>query len=161
MKERFKCIHQFPSGGTSSDNGNPFQAVNWKELISSLGSRASNTIAYHPEQNGLVERANRTIKEILKSIVLEQQLGSSEDIMNMCPRSELNECESLCIEFAAFCVRRCWILHSLCIELASFCVRRFRILHSLCIQLAAFRACRKVSIFSRPTCYSPYYFRLV
>ena len=68
-----------------ADNGSPFQAINWKELISSLGSRASNTIAYHPEQNGLVERANRTIKEILKSIVHELQLESPADIMNMCP----------------------------------------------------------------------------
>ena len=42
-------------------------------------------MAHHPEQNGLVERTNQTLKNILRSMVHELQLQSSPEIMNLCP----------------------------------------------------------------------------
>ena len=51
----------------TSDRGAQFTSGIWDALCSKLGVKHSTTTAYHPQSNGLVERAHRQLKEALKS----------------------------------------------------------------------------------------------
>ena len=50
-----------------TDRGAQFTGALWRELMSSLGIKASTTTAYHPQANGLVERMHRQLKAALKA----------------------------------------------------------------------------------------------
>ncbi len=61
-----------------SDNGAEFRNKVLAEICSQFGIRQTFTMAYHPASNGLVERSNRKILEILRPIVADH-LGKRED----------------------------------------------------------------------------------
>lgn len=52
-------------GDLTSDRGRQFTSNLWKQLNRLLGIQASNTTAYHPQANGLVERMHRQLKASL------------------------------------------------------------------------------------------------
>ena len=54
-------------GDLTSDRGAQFTSHLWSELNRLLGISASNTTAYHPQANGLVERLHRQLKSSLKA----------------------------------------------------------------------------------------------
>ena len=49
----------------TTDRGSQFGSAIWKQLTSTWGISTSQTTAYHPEANGLVERFHRRLKESL------------------------------------------------------------------------------------------------
>ena len=51
----------------TSDRGPQFTSELWTKLNRLLGISASNTTAYHPQANGLVERMHRQLKASLKA----------------------------------------------------------------------------------------------
>ncbi len=54
-----------------SDNGTEFRNEVVSEICSQFGIKQSFTAAHNPASNGLVERANRKIVEVLRPIVKE------------------------------------------------------------------------------------------
>ncbi|XP_072178202.1 uncharacterized protein [Diadema setosum] len=54
-----------------SDQGSNFMSLLMKQLCSSLGIKQIRTSPYHPQANGLVERFNATLKDMLKPYTLE------------------------------------------------------------------------------------------
>ncbi len=61
-----------------SDNGAEFRNKVLAEICCQFGIKQTFTVAYHPASNGLVERSNRKILEILRPIVA-GHLGTWED----------------------------------------------------------------------------------
>ena len=51
-----------------SDRGRNFESYLFKRVLAVLGVNKLRTTAYHPECNGIIERAHRTIKESLRSL---------------------------------------------------------------------------------------------
>jgi transposase InsO family protein len=51
----------------TTDRGTQFSSVLWSLLCQRLGIRHVMTTSYHPQSNGLVERAHRQVKEALKA----------------------------------------------------------------------------------------------
>jgi hypothetical protein len=51
----------------TSDRGAQFSSASWASFCKRLGVRHIMTTAYHPQANGLVERAHRQLKEALKA----------------------------------------------------------------------------------------------
>ena len=51
-----------------TDQGREFQAVQFKDYMQSLGVELRRTTPYHPQTNGRIERAHRTIKQILRKL---------------------------------------------------------------------------------------------
>eukprot|EP00794_Sanderia_malayensis_P015652 gene15652-biopygen13346 len=54
-----------------SDQGKNFDSTLMHEIYDILGIKKSQTTAYHPQGDGLVERQNRTLQEIISSFVSE------------------------------------------------------------------------------------------
>lgn len=52
-----------------SDRGTPFLSGLVEELMKLMGTRHTPTTAYHPQCNGLTERLNKTLKNIIKKFV--------------------------------------------------------------------------------------------
>ena len=51
----------------TSDQGRQFMSELWRNLCSQLGIEQLNTTAYHPQSNGMVERAHLQLKNALKA----------------------------------------------------------------------------------------------
>ena len=62
--EEIVCRHGVP-GQLLSDRGAAFLSRLLKEICSLLGVKKINTTAYHPQTNGLTERFNRTLTDML------------------------------------------------------------------------------------------------
>ncbi len=56
-----------------TDQGRNFESAVFKEIIDILGIKKTRTTPYHPQSDGLVERMNRTLKDILSTLVNERQ----------------------------------------------------------------------------------------
>jgi transposase InsO family protein len=54
-------------GRITSDQGRQFTSGVWQRLCDRLGTTHIRTTAYHPQANGMVERAHRSLKEALKA----------------------------------------------------------------------------------------------
>jgi transposase InsO family protein len=52
-----------------SDRGGEFLAVAFKEICEEAGIRRQLTAPFTPQQNGVVERRNRTVMEMARSIM--------------------------------------------------------------------------------------------
>ena len=55
------------------DQGGEWNSLLWKELHRYTGIKATNTTPYHPMSNGMVERLNRTLINMLKAIPEKQK----------------------------------------------------------------------------------------
>ena len=60
-------LHGFPSK-IISDRDPRFTSEMWREIMNELKIKVSHTSAFHPQSNGLAERSNRTIIQILRTI---------------------------------------------------------------------------------------------
>ncbi len=54
-----------------SDQGRNFESALFAELCQLLGSEKTRTVPYRPQSDGLVERFNRTLQQMLKTLVSE------------------------------------------------------------------------------------------
>jgi hypothetical protein len=57
-----------------SDRGTQFTSLFWKSLFGWFKTKLAFSSAYHPEFDGLTERANQTIEEMLRAFTLEEQM---------------------------------------------------------------------------------------
>ena len=60
------------------DNGPQFNNEDLKQVCSSLGTNKKFSTIYHPETNGMVERMNRTLKEMVRKCVNTNQKNWDE-----------------------------------------------------------------------------------
>jgi len=51
----------------TSDQGAQFTSALWARLCDVIGTQHNTTTAYHPQSNGMVERAHRRLKDALKA----------------------------------------------------------------------------------------------
>jgi transposase InsO family protein len=58
-----------------SDRGGEFMSSDFKEFCNKHGIKREYTILGTPTQNGVVERQNRTVKQMAKSMINENNIG--------------------------------------------------------------------------------------
>ena len=68
-----------------ADNGPPFGSTYWGDVLEFLGTRRGHTTVYRPETNGLVERMNRTVKDLLRTVAADLNLKGPDDIRKALP----------------------------------------------------------------------------
>ena len=51
-----------------TDRGIQFESFLWMEFLQQLGSRVALAITHHPQSNGLIERANRTLISMIRRV---------------------------------------------------------------------------------------------
>ncbi len=82
-----------------SDNGGEFVSKKFDAFIVECGIQQQTSVPYSPQQNGVVERANRTIMECARSMILAQglepkfwgeMLNTMVYIKNRCPTKALD-----------------------------------------------------------------------
>ena len=56
-----------------SDRDTKFTSIFWKELHGLMGSKLLMSTAFHPQTDGTTERANRSIAQILQTVVANDQ----------------------------------------------------------------------------------------
>ncbi|ROT77256.1 hypothetical protein C7M84_004113 [Penaeus vannamei] len=57
-----------PPGHLYTDNVLEFSSDEWHSLLEALQVQHSFSVAYHPQSNGVVERTNRTVKDIFAAL---------------------------------------------------------------------------------------------
>ena len=57
-----------------TDNGTEFVSKKFKEILSTAGIQHQLTVPYSPQQNGVVERKNRTVIEMTRCLLFEKQI---------------------------------------------------------------------------------------
>ena len=65
-------LHGIPES-IVSDRDTIFTSIFWKELHRLMGSKLLISTAFHPQMNGATERANRSIAQILHTVVANDQ----------------------------------------------------------------------------------------
>lgn len=79
--KEFKALVENMSGKRiktlRSDNRGEYISDSFKDFCSSVGIKREFTIPYNPQQNGVVERKNRTIVEAAKAMMHDQNLHTS------------------------------------------------------------------------------------
>ena len=55
-----------------TDRGTQFESVLWEEVVTQLGSRVAMATTHHPQTNGLTERANRTLLQMIRRVCVGQ-----------------------------------------------------------------------------------------
>ena len=76
-------LHGIPES-IVSDRDTRFTSIFWKELHRLMGSKLLMSTAFHPQTDGITERANRSIAQILRSVVSNDQ----KDWSSKCPLVE-------------------------------------------------------------------------
>jgi len=84
LDANFFCHYGIPHK-IISDNGPPFSSHYWEDVLSLLGPRRGYSTAYRPETNGLVERMNRTVKGLLRSMLVDLQISGPEEMRKLIP----------------------------------------------------------------------------
>ena len=77
-----------------SDNGKEFRNAFLKEICKLFSIKQTFTVTYHPASNGLVERANRKILEILRPVVSSLQDNWEDCLPHVAASSNGSNCES-------------------------------------------------------------------
>ncbi len=62
-----------PSGDTDTDQGTPFMSRLMADLCRLLNVKQLRTTVYHPQTDGLVERFNQTLKQMLRHVAAEDK----------------------------------------------------------------------------------------
>jgi IS30 family transposase len=57
------------------DNGKQFDNQDFKEFCDSIGTKVVFAVVYHPQSNGVVERANDKISSAIKKRLLDDKKG--------------------------------------------------------------------------------------
>jgi len=70
------CFHGVPKNIVSK-RGTQFTSHFWQKLHESLGTKLNFGYAYHPQTDGLTERTNQILEDMLRSCAL--QYGTSWD----------------------------------------------------------------------------------
>jgi transposase InsO family protein len=60
-----------------SDNGGEFESHNFEDFCKEVGIKRQLIVPYNPQQNGVVERKNKTICEVAKVMMCDQDLPTS------------------------------------------------------------------------------------
>jgi transposase InsO family protein len=60
-----------------TDNGGEFESLQFEDFCKSAGIKRQLIVPYNPQQNGVVERKNRTICEAAKAMMFNQDLPNS------------------------------------------------------------------------------------
>ncbi len=76
-----------------SDNGAEFCNTLLEEICRQFNIKQTFTVTYHPSSNGVVERANRKILDVLLPIV-GRLVGTWEDLVSHVATSISSVCES-------------------------------------------------------------------
>ena len=76
-------LHGIPESMVSNRDTN-FTSIFWKELHRLMGSKLLMSTAFHPQTDGATERANRSIAQILRTVVSNDQ----RDWSDKCPMVE-------------------------------------------------------------------------
>ena len=76
-------LHGIPES-IVSDRDTKFTSIFWKELHKLMGSKLLMSTVFHPQTDGATERANRSIAQILHTVVSNDQKDWSEK----CPKVE-------------------------------------------------------------------------
>ena len=76
-------LHGIPES-TVSDKDTKFTSIFWKELHGLMGSKLLMSTAFHLQMDGTTERANRSIAQILCTVVSNNQ----KDWSDKCPMVE-------------------------------------------------------------------------
>jgi hypothetical protein len=83
-----------------TNNGGEFESLQFEDFCKSAGIKRQLTVPYNPQQNGVVERKNKTICEAVKAMMFDQDLPNSlwEEatstvvyIQNKCPHAILKD----------------------------------------------------------------------
>jgi transposase InsO family protein len=59
-----------------TDNGGQFESLQFEDFCKEAGIKRQLTVPYNPQQNGVVERKNRTICEAAKAMMFDQDLSN-------------------------------------------------------------------------------------
>ena len=76
-------LHGIPES-IVSDRDTKFTSIFWKELHKLMGSKLLMSTVFHPQTDGATERANRSIAQILHTVVSNDQ----KDWSDKCPMVE-------------------------------------------------------------------------
>ena len=92
-------LHGLPDS-IVSDRDSKFTSKFWKELHRLLGTKLLMSTAFHPQTDGVTERANRSVAQILRSMISPDQT----DWVDMLPLTEfaINSCQSSSTGYAPF-----------------------------------------------------------
>ena len=67
-----------------SDQGRQFESALVKEICNILGVKKTHTTPYHPQGNGMVERFNRTLLDMLSTTVGKHPSNWEQNIRRVC-----------------------------------------------------------------------------
>jgi transposase InsO family protein len=77
----FKALTETQTGKrlkeVRSDRGGEFMSSDFKELCDKHGIKREYTIPRTPQQNGVVERKKRTVQEMVRSMMNENNIGQT------------------------------------------------------------------------------------
>ncbi|KAM1224599.1 hypothetical protein COP2_044628 [Malus domestica] len=118
--KKFKAMVELQSGFKikclRNDRGGEFKSSEFNLFYEKKGIQRQFTLAYTPQQNGVVERKNRTVIEMAKSMLHEKRMPyfpwakavhTSVYILNRCPTKALNNITP----FEAYSGRKLGIAH--------------------------------------------------
>ena len=102
--QKFKALVEKQTGKQigilRTDNGGEFESHSFDDFCKEEGIKKQLSIPYNPQQNGVVERKNRTIYEVAKAMMFDQDLPNSlwaeatrttTYLQNRCPHATLKD----------------------------------------------------------------------
>jgi transposase InsO family protein len=57
-----------------TDNGGKYTSIDFNDFSKEVGIKRELTVPYNPQQNGVVERKNKSIVEVVKEMIHDQNL---------------------------------------------------------------------------------------
>jgi transposase InsO family protein len=79
--KKFKALNENQIGkrlkAVRSDRGEEFMSGDFKEFYDKHGIKREYTIPRNPQKNGVVERQNRTVQQMARSMMNEKNIGQT------------------------------------------------------------------------------------